>query len=202
MNTSDQQDVQDVGSISPRLLRHLRYREGKLRQEFAQQIDQALREGEERLLARLGAAPGSSQAAPAGEELAAMRRDIKHLQQAVAETNRRLDRLATSVDMRFERVLGHIGDQARRAAEPTRARDAQGRLVDALLTAVETRQRLLGMTQRQVAEILQVHFRSLSKWLHHQHAVSCQETRDRMQQWLDATEGDAQAALDRLKDWM
>lgn len=202
MTDLNQDDIQDVSAISPRLLRHLRYREGKLRQEFAQQIDRALREGEERLLARLGAAPGISQAAPAGEELAAMRRDIKHLQQAVAETNRRLDRLATSVDLRFKSVLGHIGDQARRSAEPTRTRDEQGRLVDPLLTAVETRRRLLGMTQRRLAEILQVHYRSLSKWLHHRHAPSCPDTRALMQQWLHATEADAQAAMDRLKNWM
>lgn len=188
-------EILDAQAISPRLLRYLRRRDEKLKEEIAQKMDLGFQQLEERLVARFGAAPRAC------DDLAAMRRDIQYLKQGLAGTNRKLDLLAKSVDLRFKSVLGHIGDQARRASTPTRARDEQGRLVDPLLTAVETRRRLLGVNQRSLAVILQVHYRSLSKWLNHRHATSSVETRSMMQQWLDATEADARAALERLKDW-
>jgi hypothetical protein len=129
-----------------------------------------------------------------------LREEVRLLSEAVRETNRRLDRLATSVDKRFELYLGHIRTMATRATEPTRARDEQGRLIDPLLTAVETRRCLLGITQRRLAVILQADPRQLTKWLGRKVAPST-PIRDLMQKWMDATEADAKVAMDRLKDW-
>jgi DNA-binding transcriptional regulator YiaG len=188
--------------ISPRLRQYIKRHGDKLREDLGTKIDSLFAQWSTRMEAKIQESIIRAQQGPTiSEAIESLREEVRLLSEAVRETNRRLDRLATSVDRRFELYLGHIRTIATRATEPTRARDEQGRLIDPLLTAVETRRCLLGITQRRLAEILQVNYRSLSKWISGQRGVSAPETRSLMLQWLDTTETDAKAAMDRLKDW-
>lgn len=193
--------VHGDNAISPRLRKYIQRHDEKLREDLGAKIDSLFSQWDAKMEARIKEAVATAQQGrTAGAADDRLREDVRLLGEAVRGLRRDIDRLATSVDLRFTRVLGHIGAQARRAAEPTRARDEQGRLVDPLLTAVETRRRLLGVTQRGLAEILQVHYRALSKWMSRQRAVSSKETRALMQQWLDVTEDDARVAEMRAQE--
>jgi hypothetical protein len=183
-------------AISPRILRHLRHREQRLKEDLGAKLDQLVAQLESRLAARLGTSSGAA-APAAGADLLSLRRDLKDLQVSVRETNRRIDELVVGVDRRFGLVLTRARAAAGRGA-PTRQRDAQGRLVDELLIAVEDRRRLLNLTQRQLAEILLVDPRALSKWMKRERSTADGETRSRMRHWLDATDSDATATLSRL----
>ncbi|MFA7329819.1 MAG: hypothetical protein WC326_01980 [Candidatus Delongbacteria bacterium] len=193
--------VHGDNAISPRLRKYIQRHDEKLREDLGAKIDSLFSQWDARMEARVKEAVATAQQGrTAGTADDRLREDVRLLGEAVRGLRRDIDRLATSVNLRFERVLGHIGAQARRATEPTRARDEQGRLVDPLLTAVETRRRLLGVTQRRLAEILQADPSLCSRWLGRRVMPSAQ-TRNLMQQWLDATEADARSAMDRLKNW-
>lgn len=202
MTDTDNQVVAGDGAISPRLRKYIQRHDEKLREDLGAKIDGLFAQWADKMEARLAAAVAKAQQGPgASAAIERLREDIRLLGEGIQCLRRDDERLATSFDLRFKSILGHIGDQARRAAEPTRARDAHGRLVDPLLTAVETRRRLLGVTQRRLAEILQAGPSLCSRWLGRRVMPSAQ-IRAQMQQWLDVTEADAQAAVDRLKSWM
>ena len=203
MTDADIQAVAGDNAISPRLRQYIKRHDEKLREELGAKIDGLFAQMAERADERIAAAVAKAQQGPgASAAIERLREDVRLLAEGVRVLGQRIDRLATSADLRFKSVLGHIGDQARAAgAAPVRARDDQGRLVDPLLTAVETRRRLLGMTQRRLAEILQVRTPALSKWISGHRAASSHDTRNLMQQWLDATDAEAKVALDRLMDW-
>jgi hypothetical protein len=187
--------------ISPRLRQYIKRHGDKLREDLGTKIDSLFAQWSTRMEAKIQESIIRAQQGPTiSEAIESLREEVRLLSEAVRETNRRLDRLATSVDKRFELYLGHIRTMATRATEPTRARDEQGRLIDPLLTAVETRRCLLGITQRRLAVILQADPRQLTKWLGRKVAPST-PIRDLMQKWMDATEADAKVAMDRLKDW-
>lgn len=193
--------VHGDSAISPRLRQYIKRHDDKLREDLGAKIDSLFIQWTDKMEARITAAVAKAQQGQvAGAADDRLREDVRLLGDGIRGLRRDNERLATSIDLRLKSILGHIGDQARRATEPTRARDAQGRLADPLLTAVEARRRLLDLSQRRLAEILQVDARQLTKWLGRKVSPSA-PVRSMMQQWLDATEADARAAMDRLKSW-
>ena len=160
--------------LSPRLLRYLQRRELRLKEEIASMVSTAL-------------ASWRSQ-----------HQDLTPIHRALQELDRRLKRLEEHTNARFEQIEHRRRLAAVKDRGPTRDRDREGRLVDHLLTAVEDRRRLLGVKQRQLARILDVDHRQLTKWLARKVSPCNATTRERMKDWLDATDEDAKRLRCRL----
>lgn len=160
--------------LSPRLLRYLQRRELRLKEEIGSMITSAL------------------------ESWRAQHQDLTTVRRALQELDRRLRRLEEHTNARFELIEHRRRLAAAKDRGPTRERDQEGRLVDHLLTAVEDRRRLLGMRQRQLARLLCVDHRQLTKWLARKVSPSSITIRESMKEWLEATDEDARRLRERL----
>lgn len=195
--SQDQLPIGD-GAISPRLRKYIQRHDEKLREDLGAKMDALFAQQAERMDAKIQESITRAQHGPGvTAAIEDLREELRRLREGILSVKRDVDRLATSVDKRFELYLRHAREAARRATEPTRARDEQGRLIDPLLIAVETRRRLLGITQRGLAKILQADPSLCSRWLG-RHVSPSQPTRDSMRQWLDDTDADAEIMRQQL----
>ena len=160
--------------LSPRLLRYLQRRELRLKEEIGSMITLAL------------------------ESWRSQHQDLTPIHRALQELSQRLRRLEEHTNARFDQIEHRRRLAAAKDRGSTRERDQEGRLVDHLLTAVEDRRVLLHMKQRQLARILDVDHRQLTKWLARKVSPSNSTTRERMKDWLAATDEDARRLKLRL----
>jgi DNA-binding transcriptional regulator YiaG len=137
--------------------------------------------------------------------LASIRQNLPGLQDK--ELARRISALERKLNAHLDRHASQEKYLAKlNRYKKTRDRDEQGRLQDQLLIDLERRRVLLKLTQRQLAEILFVDLRSLSKWLTRKVSPQMAATRQKMEGWLKETEAEAvlldKRLADELAEWM